>query len=67
MNENIKVRDIEQFVIENGLFDTYAFVNSETGTKKDSTHEYGSKQIDTVLMAIGILELVKGCEITELN
>ena len=42
-------------MIENGLFDIYTFINRDNKAKRDSTYEYRSKHIDTVVMTIGIM------------
>ena len=54
-------------MIQNRVFNTHEFINSNRQLKRDSTYEYGIKQIDTVLMIIRVLGQVQGCELIDFN
>ena len=45
-------------MIQNGVFDINDYVNGNRQLKRDSTYKYGTKQIDTVLMTIRVLDQV---------
>ena len=49
---------IEEFMRENRLFDVYSYVNNIDIQKADNTHIKGQKQIDAVIDAPKLLEVI---------
>jgi len=62
-NESITSKRIEQFLIENGLFEIHDFINSDYSGRRDSTYERGSNQIDLVAGILSVVLCVRGSEI----
>ena len=58
---------MKKFLVENGLFDKYEFINHEYSRRKDSTHERGTKQIDTVVATLGVATAIKGSEMIDFH
>ena len=61
-NESITSKRIEQFLVENRLFDIYEFINSEYAGRKNYTYKRGSNQIDVVASTLGVVLCIRGSE-----
>jgi len=61
-NESTTSKRIEQFLVENRLFDIYEFTNSEYSGRKDSIYKRGSNQIDLVASTLGVVSYIRGSE-----
>ena len=48
LNESVCAKAVERFHVENRLFDTHTYINEINDHKRDSTYEFGTKQINSV-------------------
>ena len=64
-NESIEVNRIEEFLIENRLFDIYRQYNEADKTKRESTYEYRKKFIDLPTTMAGLIEFIDRCKVVD--
>ena len=55
MNEDVSSIKIEQFLIENGLYNTYEYCNNVENMIREKTYVRGSKCIDICSITEGVL------------
>ena len=58
----MNAKNIQDFIVEIGLFDVFSEVNTVDENNRDGTFECGTKYIDCVLGSEGILNITEVIE-----
>ena len=66
-NEDVNAKNIQEFVVEMGLYEVFGEVHEVDENDRDGTFECGTKCIDYVLVSEGMLNVVEGIELIECN
>ena len=65
LNQDTESREIQNFLVENGLIDTYQYVNNIAKGQYDKIYSRGSKYIDIVTITHRLMSYVRGCKLIE--
>ena len=60
-------KNIEAFLIDNGLFEVYNLLNGIELVKRDNMHIEGTKCIDFVAVSNSLVEFIDACELINFN
>ena len=66
-NKDANAKNIQEFVVEMGLYEVFGEVHEVDKNDRDGTFEYGTKCVDYVLVSEGMLNVVEGIELIECN
>ena len=65
MNKAIDSKNIDKFLISNGLFNVHGWINRVDTQQREATYEFGSKCIDLLVVTGGLLEFIDGCKVID--
>ena len=66
-NQSLYSKDIEQFMISNGLFEIHNLLNGNNHSKRDNTYIIESKCIDFVAATSRLINDIEGCKLINYN
>ena len=66
-NQSLYSKDIENFLINNSLFEIYNLLNGDKIIRRDNIYISGSKCIDFVAAISGVINFIKGYELINYN
>jgi len=66
-NQSLYLREIENFLISNGLFELHDLLNKYNSNNRDNTYIIETKYIDFVAATSGLINNIEGCELINYN
>jgi hypothetical protein len=66
-NQNIANQKLQEFMVENSLYEIHREVNDFKSSARDKTYNKGSNQIDAVLASEEVLNQVRGSRLVDFN
>ena len=65
MNEAIDSKNIDKFLISNGLFNIHEQINGADTQQREATYEFGSKYINLLAVIGRLLEFINGSKMID--
>ena len=66
-NKSIEASQIEDFLIENGLFDVHRQYNRADEETRESTYEYGRKYINVFSTIAEVMQFIDRCKVVNFH